>query len=209
MNATKFYLPLQKAIAELNIDLIPGRRKKILESLVVYMIGCIGNGSPIRLLFVCTHNARRSQFAQAWASAAAKWFDIPCECFSGGTAVTRVHNNTIASLKSTGFRIEESNGMNPIFQVSMGDSLPIHQLYSKLIDEKANPHENFVAVMTCSDADESCPAVPGATQRIALHYDDPGLADNTENALAMYNERSKQIATELFYVFHRVKSYIE
>ena len=59
--------------------------------------------------------------------------------------------------------------------------------------------------MTCSHADENCPFIAGAEKRIPITYEDPKKFDNTPEQLAKYNERSLQIATELFYVFSKVK----
>lgn len=54
-------------------------------------------------------------------------------------------------------------------------------------------------------ADESCPLVVGASARIPLHYEDPKISDGTPEETATYDARSKQIATEMLYVFARVK----
>ena len=60
--------------------------------------------------------------------------------------------------------------------------------------------------MTCSHADENCPFIAGAEQRIPVRYDDPKAFDNTPQQLEKYRERSLQIATELFYVFSQINS---
>jgi hypothetical protein len=59
--------------------------------------------------------------------------------------------------------------------------------------------------MTCSEADKACPVVPGAKARFSIPYDDPKVADNTPEEETRYEERCKQIATEMFYVFSKVK----
>ena len=60
--------------------------------------------------------------------------------------------------------------------------------------------------MTCSHADENCPFIAGAEQRIPVRYDDPKAFDNTPQQLEKYRERSLQIATALFYVFSQINS---
>ena len=72
--------------------------------------------------------------------------------------------------------------------------------FSKKYNDDFNPKEHFAAVMTCSEADEACPIVFGATVRISLPYEDPKVADNTPEEEARYDERCRQIATEMFYV---------
>ena len=59
--------------------------------------------------------------------------------------------------------------------------------------------------MTCSDADESCPVITGAEYRTTIKYEDPKQFDGTPQAEAGYEERSRQIGTEMLYVFSKVK----
>ena len=60
--------------------------------------------------------------------------------------------------------------------------------------------------MTCSRADESCPVVMVADLRVGIPYDDPKAADGTPEESARYDERCKQIATEMFYLFSLVEA---
>ncbi|MDH4283503.1 MAG: hypothetical protein OEV36_12670, partial [Myxococcales bacterium] len=64
--------------------------------------------------------------------------------------------------------------------------------------------KGFAAIMTCSEADQACPAVPGAELRVSLPYDDPKKADGTPDEEAAYDARCLQIATEMLYLFSRV-----
>jgi hypothetical protein len=59
--------------------------------------------------------------------------------------------------------------------------------------------------MTCSDADENCPLILGAENRISTTYEDPKKSDGTELQEQIYKERFKQIALETLYVFSLVK----
>jgi hypothetical protein len=47
--------------------------------------------------------------------------------------------------------------------------------------------------------------VTGSALRIPLHYEDPKASDGTPEEVATYDERARQIATEAFYTFSRVK----
>jgi len=58
--------------------------------------------------------------------------------------------------------------------------------------------------MTCSDADEACPVVTGASSRFSITYEDPKDHDGTPEEEDKYNERSRQIAREMFYLFSQV-----
>ena len=166
-------------------------------------------GKPVRLLFICTHNSRRSHMGQLWAAAAAGYFDIGgVETYSGGTEATAFNPRAVAALQRAGFGIEASDpaAENPKYAVSLGGGLPDLEAYSKRYMDPPNPTEGFVAVMTCSDADKACPFVAGSDLRIALPYVDPKVSDGTPEEAATYDERSRQIAREMVYLFSRVPS---
>jgi protein-tyrosine phosphatase/arsenate reductase len=59
--------------------------------------------------------------------------------------------------------------------------------------------------MTCSDADENCPFIPGVDLRVGTTYEDPKAFDGTALQDINYQERSKQIATECLFVFSQIK----
>jgi hypothetical protein len=59
--------------------------------------------------------------------------------------------------------------------------------------------------MVCAEANESCPIVPGADFRLGLPYQDPKAFDNTPQQNEKYDERCRQIAREMFYVFSQIK----
>ena len=64
-------------------------RKTLLDDLTDYVITQTAAGSPVRLIFICTHNSRRSHMAQLWAQTAAAYHGVAAiETFSGGTEAT-------------------------------------------------------------------------------------------------------------------------
>ena len=65
--------------------------------------------------------------------------------------------------------------------------------------------DEFAAIMTCSQADGGCPFIAGAEKRIPITFEDPKAFDNTPQQKEKYEERSFQIATEMFYVFSQIK----
>ena len=187
----------------LSIDISEDRIAK-LQPLIDYIKSKREKGQPIRLNFICTHNSRRSQFSQIWAQTAADYFEIPAFCYSGGVEVTACNERTIHSLERSGFIISKHGHSNPIYFILQDkDTRPII-VFSKLYDDVINPHGNFATIMTCSHADENCPFIPGAEARIPVRYEDPKEFDDTDLESAKYDERSKQIASEMFYVFSRV-----
>mgnify|MGYP000047123999 CR=1 FL=1 len=59
--------------------------------------------------------------------------------------------------------------------------------------------------MTCNSADADCPFIPGAFKRISLPFVDPKFSDGTPEMSEAYRFSSIEIATELLYVFSKVK----
>ncbi len=162
-----------------------------------------------RLLFICTHNSRRSHMAQAWATAAAAFYGVEgIDATSGGTEATAFNPRAVAALKRAGFRIVEQPGVqttNPVYLVQMGNGLPSFLASSKVYGDPINPQSDFFAVMVCSDADRSCPLVDGSDGRFALPYEDPKFYDDTPSEEMQYDLRCRQIAREMFFLMEQVK----
>jgi protein-tyrosine phosphatase/arsenate reductase len=187
-------------------DKISAERKTVLKPLCDYIQQQIDAQKPINLLFVCTHNSRRSHFGQIWAAVAATYFEIPnVATFSGGTETTRFNENAIAALMSLGFEINsESENENPVFDVQFAEHQSVC-CFSKRFDDVVNPTKNFAAIMTCSDAEQNCPLILGAEKRLGICYDDPKAFDKTPFQHQKYLERCEQIALEMLFIFSSVK----
>lgn len=144
--------------------------------------------------------------SQIWAQVAAHYYQLPrVQTFSGGTEATAFNPRAVAALQRAGLAIDrKTQGDNPCYQVRRDDHVLIEQAFSKKYDDPVNPQEDFAAIMTCSQADEACPFVPGAARRLSLPYGDPKEADDTPQEASRYDERSKQIATEMLYCFSQV-----
>lgn len=184
---------------------ISEERKDILDELINYIQSKVTTGKDLNLNFICTHNSRRSQFAQIWAQTAADYFGIPATCYSGGVEVTAFNERAVASIKRSGFRVSSKGESNPVYFVFNSDDHEPISTFSKLFDDPINKAEQFAAVMVCSHADENCPFIPGTEKRIPIRYDDPKEFDGTTNETEKYDERSMQIAAEMFYVFSQIK----
>ena len=182
-------------------------RKLILKELAKYVKSKSKNKEKINLIFICTHNSRRSHMSQIWAQTASEYYGIKgVSSFSGGTEATAFNPRAVAALERAGFEIAKtSEDKNPAYEVKASSDLLISKAFSKKYSDDANPKSDFCAVMTCSQADKACPLVLGATKRISLPFEDPKAFDGTDKEAAAYDERCKQIATEMFYLFSLVK----
>ncbi len=180
---------------------IPENRKVILDKFKDYIQNKLEIGETPRLNFICTHNSRRSQFSQIWAQTAAAFFAIDVECFSGGVELTAFNERAVASILRCGFKVEKEGEINPKYSVHYDTKSKPIVAFSKLFDDTPSP---FAAVMTCAHADENCPFIPAAECRIPVRYDDPKAFDDTALEAEKYDERSIQIASEMFYVFRNL-----
>ena len=188
-------------------DTIPKERKELLTKISDYVQSKKDENLPINLMYVCTHNSRRSHFGQIWAAVAASYFGVEnVLTFSGGTEATAFNPNAIEALKETGFEIttEEVNE-NPIYNVAFGtNETQFTTCFSKVYDDIFNPSSNFAAIMTCSDAEQNCPFILGVELRIGTTYSDPKAFDGTPQQFEKYLERSNQIALECLFVFSKI-----
>lgn len=187
-------------------DTLSEERKALLSNISKYIQSKQEHDQPVNLVYVCTHNSRRSHFGQIWAAVAASYYNISnVRTFSGGTEATAFNPNAINALKTSGFEITpKTDGSNPKYTVRFGGNEST-TCFSKVYDDEANPKSNFAAIMTCSDAEENCPFIPGVELRIGITYDDPKAFDGTLQQDEKYLERSNQIALECLYVFSLVK----
>lgn len=184
---------------------IPAQRKQILEKISYYSADMLKKNKPLQLVYICTHNSRRSHFGQVWASVAGAYFNKPVKAYSGGTEATAFNKNAISALERTGFKITRSGpDSNPLYLLKFGDDEKPVECFSKIYDHPSNPKTEFAAIMTCGDAEENCPFIPGVDFRIATTYDDPKISDHTPLQDTTYDERCRQIAREVFYVFSKL-----
>lgn len=185
---------------------ISDERKQVLQVLIDYIQSKLDQGQDVNLNFICTHNSRRSQFSQIWAQTAADFHGIPANCYSGGVEVTAFNERAVNSLKRNGFRISsKENGSNPVYFLFYSDDSEPIVAFSKVYDDPINKASQFAAVMTCDHADENCPFIPGTEQRIPVRYEDPKAFDETELETEKYDERSLQIASEMWVVFSAIQ----
>lgn len=204
------YPEIEKYLSDVlpECDGIPDERRVALDRLAGFIAARATAGRPSRLTFICTHNSRRSQMAEIWARTAAAHVGVPAvETYSGGTEATAFNPRAIAAMRRAGFRIDvPDGGDNPAYRVRFADGGEPMECFSKLYHQAPNPSRDFCAVMTCASADEACPFVVGAAERISLPYADPGIFDGSDREAAAYDERCRQIAREMLAVFSRVRA---
>jgi arsenate reductase len=112
--------------------------------------------SPIRVLFLCTHNSARSQMAEALLR---QLGGGRFEAFSAGTEATRVHPLAVRAMADVG--------------------IDIAQAHSKHLNEYLGQDFDYV-ITVCDRAAESCPVFPGRPERIHWSFPDPSAVTGSE-----------------------------
>ncbi len=202
-------LHVQDLIEDILNTEVPDERKLALTPLVKYIRESQKEDGLTQLNFICTHNSRRSQFSQVWAHVAANHFGIKTNSHSGGVEITACNERTVASLKRIGLVISSikndgANSDNPRYEITFKTGVAPILLFSKLFNAPSSPSKSFATIMNCAHADENCPVIPGAENRISVRYEDPKKYDDTRLEEIMYDERSLQIASEMIYAFGEV-----
>jgi arsenate reductase len=124
-----------------------------------------------RVLVICTHNAARSQMAEAllrWM--AGETFEV----YSAGTEPTAVHPLTIRVLEEMG--------------------IPTEGLRSKGVDEFLGQSFDFV-ITVCDQAKERCPVFPGGEQ-IHWSFPDPSAVQGSEEEQLEFFRRVRDMIAQ-------------
>jgi arsenate reductase len=201
------YTEIENTIQSFDFKQISEERKGVLQPLVDFIQNKANSRQEIRLNLICTHNSRRSHLSQVWAQTAAAYYTIKnVSCYSGGTEATALFPMAAETLALSGFKVKTlSDGKNPVYAIKFSaNELPVIG-FSKTYDDDFNPESEFAAIMTCSQADGGCPFIAGAEKRIPITFEDPKVSDGTPQQKQIYQERSLQIGTEMFYVFSQIK----
>jgi len=168
------------------------KRKKRLENIASVVNENLNKTRSI--VFLCTHNSRRSQLCEVWGKVFAKIYRKKINISSAGTFKTEVHNQVYESIIKCGLVV---NDKKEIFFDKKK-----FKLNSKTIDSITM--KNFIAVMTCSDAEKSCPRDPRSIRNIKMFFDDPKIYDETNKVSREYLKTTTYIAEELNYIFKNI-----
>ena len=113
---------------------------------------------PLRVLFLCTHNAARSQLAEALLRQLSKG---RVQAFSAGNSPAVTMNSQARAVLEEKFGIDTSG------------------LYPKPLTHFTGDFFDFV-ITVCDDAAEQCPVFPGGANQIHWSFEDPSLEQGVE-----------------------------
>ena len=119
------------------------------------------NESPVRVLFLCTHNSARSQMAEGLLRfLGGQRFEV----MSAGTEPGQVHPLAIRAMDEIGIDIAAAR--------------------SKDVAQFVGQDFDYV-ITVCDRANESCPIFPGDPKRIHWSFPDPSSVQGTDEARLM------------------------
>ncbi len=197
----KVHENIKEFILKLNENSISKKRLKILDKIINELNkNTLKNNYP-KIIFICTHNSRRSQLAEIWSHTFSFIFKKQNKIFSAGTSKEEFNIRAVNVLKKVGFKIKEDAKK---YILNFSENYNSIHMYSKHINE-LDLKNNFITIMTCADSDENCPYIPNTLARILLSYEDPKSYDNTKQEITKYIATSNKIALELFYLFKNLK----
>ena len=186
-----------------NIE-VSNKRVFLINEIVNYIYKKTSENKIPKLNFICTHNSRRSQFCQFWASFFSNYYNIKCEVYSGGTVETEVHKSVLNNISDYGFNIIFKECNNPTYSIKFKNQ-NLGNYFSKFYYNFENPKNEFAAIMTCTDAENNCPVVEGSEIKFSLPYEDPKKYDKSKNEKNEYKKTSETIASEMNYLFKTIK----
>jgi len=130
--------------------------------------------SPIRVLFVCTHNSARSQIAEALLQR------------DGGADFEAVSAGT------------EATGVNPyVVRVLAEVGIDWSQARSKVITEYLGERFDYV-ITVCDRARDTCPVFPGSENTLHWGLDDPSTVEGSdEEKLAAFRRTEVEVSVRL------------
>jgi len=118
-----------------------------------------GGKKKMKVLFLCTGNACRSQIAEGWARHLKA--DV-MEVFSAGVSPATVSRRAVETMAEAGVDISGHR--------------------SKHVDEFEGIDFDYV-VTVCDNARQQCPVFGGATKMVHRTFEDPSFMDGTEKEI--------------------------
>jgi arsenate reductase len=178
-------------------------RRANLEMCATLLATGLRDAGTLSLLFLCTHNSRRSQMSQLWAQALGHEKGLKISAYSGGSQPTALSPAAARALQRAGFEVRELAVEGGVWEARYAAAAPPVRMFSKLWSDAANPRQHCIVLVNCSAADEGCPVTPGIL-RLALLYDDPSTADGTPEESTVYDRTCRDIGRELSYLVDEI-----
>jgi protein-tyrosine-phosphatase/DNA-binding transcriptional ArsR family regulator len=132
--------------------------------------------TPLRVLFLCTHNSARSQMAEGILRHQG---GNQVEAFSAGNQPSQVRAEAIQTMKEMG--------------------IDISQQHSKHLDEFIGQSFDYV-ITVCDQANETCPVFPGDPKRIHWSFPDPSAIEDPQTRQRTYQQIAQELTRRISYL---------
>lgn len=190
-------------------DEIDAIRLPALTTLADYLTEIYTKEDVSAVVFVCTHNSRRSLIGELMLALCAEYYSLPpLHTYSAGTEATRLSTQACEALTDIGYEIkidESTDTSNPIHHFRWSDTMSPHLSFSKKYTHSHLPTSDYCGVMVCNEADAGCPVIQGMAARVSLPYLDPKRMDGTLEQHSAYMRCIREIGREMMWVAHSVK----
>jgi len=120
-----------------------------------------------RVLFICMHNSARSQMAEGFLRAL---YGDRYEAHSAGVIISSINPHAVRVMAEAGIDISDQR--------------------SKSIDEYRGSAFDYV-VTVCDSAKAVCPLFPGARESLHADFEDPVMAEGTEDEVLSKFRRTR------------------
>jgi protein-tyrosine-phosphatase/DNA-binding transcriptional ArsR family regulator len=132
--------------------------------------------TPLRVLFLCTHNSARSQMAE---SILRHLGGDNALAFSAGSMPTEVHPNTLVVLHDLG--------------------IDTSKLYAKSLDQLLGESFDYI-ITVCDRVRDSCPVFRGDPFQIHWSFPDPVVVEDPSLQLAAFRRTASELQTRVRYL---------
>ena len=135
------------------------------------------SGSPIRVLFLCTHNSARSQMAEGLLR---ELSHNKIEAFSAGSKPTSIHPLAI--------------------RVMSGRGIDLRTHRAKYLEEFLGQNFDYV-ITVCDRVREVCPVFPGDPEKIHWSFPDPAAIEGKlQTREGSFEDTARQLAVRIQYL---------
>ncbi len=208
--AQRFYQNLQEYCTRLSreISSVSAERKDSLLQIGDRILQMQQSKAPAEVMFTGVNNGSLSQLAEIWFYSAIHFYRIKnVKVYSGGIHPGAVGYRIVGTLKRCGFLIMPAGGTadNPVYFLNAGRNFPDYSIFAKAIDYRGNPHDKYLVIPLCPEADSINYRSYGAGAVIPFHWKTPSIWNDTAIESVKYDECTHEIARDIFFLANYIR----
>ena len=197
---------IEAYLDSLSYDQITAERKQHLDHISHTMAKILHERRYLEIVFLCTHNSRRSIFSEIMSHVLSDALKLPFYSYSGGAEGTYIAPQVITTLEDIGFETSRFNSrLDTAYHIKYRKRKNALVFYSHNMDNFIRKQYPYITISTCDEATETCPVGPAEAIRFSTPYEDPKVADGTPMESAVYRATCDEITTNLLYIYNTIK----